>query len=129
MLLLILLLQQFQLVLLLLQPLLDDLSPRNNAFLQLLHHVRLYLDSQIQTVYWIVGVQPSFLEVGLQVIVLVAFVFDFLVFVAIFFKFLAGLVVEGLVDSQNSKAYLFVLFRNSAFLVPDDLVAFFLFGE
>ena len=125
-LLLVLLLQHLQLVLLLLQPLLDDLSPRYHPLLQLTHHVGLDVQGHLVGVYWFGGRQSSLFEEGLEVVVGVVLFLLLLDLVPVFLELLAGLVVEGLFDGEDARPHLLVLLGDDALLVPDHLVTLLL---
>lgn len=122
-LLLVLLLQHLQLVLLLLQALLDDLGPCDDALFHLLHHVGLDLHCHFQGVDWLTWMQASFFKEWLQVIILVTRLFSLLLFVSILLELFPSLVVESLIYGQQPQPHLLVLFRDGAFLILDDLVA------
>ena len=92
-LLLVLLLQHLQLVLLLLQTLLDYLSTSDYSLLHLLHHIGLYLDSNVERSDSIVGVHAAFLKEWFEIVIFVARFLTLLLLVAILLEFFTGLVV------------------------------------
>jgi hypothetical protein len=116
-------------ILLLLEPFLNDFGPRNDPFFHFFHDFILYLDSGVVVRDSFRRREPSFLQERPQIVIGVILIDFLLNFVSILLKFLARLVIQSLINGEDSVSHLFIFLGSESFFVSNRLIALLLHRE